>query len=454
MRTLFLYLLAFANLVSVLHLGFYIVGANLYDIKQMKTLGKRTKAKRSAALPLVSIVIPAHNESAAIKRTLDSVRKSSYPNIEIIVVDDGSKDDTAKIVRNYIASLPAAKVSSYLKRKSLHSLERLRTMNKDLPGAPVTLVLQRNQGKAAAMNNAIMNHVNGMYFMCLDADSILHPEAVKRAVAHFADPGVIGVAANVRIIETNTVLGMLQRFEHLVGYRAKKFYTLTNSEFIIGGVASTYLTSIVKGAGGYDTDTMTEDIGLSLKIISKYGNRTGRIIYAADVVAMTEGVQTFNALLRQRYRWKMGNLQNLFKYRQLFLRTGQNMYSRMLTMYRLPMAIISEFLLLLAPVLFGYIIYLSFKYQTPGIFIGAYLTTTMYTLWTLWPDEHLTPRQKLRMSALSFVMYLLFFIMDAVQLYAAFRSVKEFKKIYGHHQGESVWISPERSGSASSLSSI
>src|SRR5579884_1576561 len=150
--------------------------------------------------------------------------------------------------------------------------------------------------------------------MCLDADSILHPSAIERAVSYFSDPKIIGVAANVRVIGNRTTLGKLQQFEHMIGYRSKKFYSLSNCEFIVGGVASTYRKSVLKKVKFYDDDTLTEDIGLSLKLIAKEGNRRRRVTYAADVVALTEGVSSFNDLLKQRYRWKMGNLQNLYKF--------------------------------------------------------------------------------------------------------------------------------------------
>ncbi|HVA11037.1 MAG TPA: glycosyltransferase family 2 protein, partial [Candidatus Dormibacteraeota bacterium] len=308
----------------------------------------------------------------------------------------------------------------------------------------IKIISQRNQGKAAAMNNAIKNHVKGQFIMCLDADSILHPEAVMRAVKYFKDYHVIGVAANVRVIESKTMLGRVQRFEHLIGYRSKKFYSLANCEFIVGGVASTYRKTVMKKVKFYDNDTMTEDIGLSLKIVAQKGNRKHRVVYAPDVVALTEGVQSFNDLLKQRYRWKMGNLQNLFKYRSLIGKYDPKKYSRALTMYRLPMALLSEVLLVLEPLLLGYIIYLSIVYQTLGILIGAYITITIYTMSVFWPDEHLSGKDKLRMSLSALWIYALFYIMDTVQIYAIFKSLRLYQNIVHREISIATWISPKR----------
>ncbi|HLZ15247.1 MAG TPA: glycosyltransferase [Candidatus Saccharimonadales bacterium] len=447
MKSVFVYMLFFANLLSLVHLGLFVVGANIYDIRQFKRWRLLRKNRDLAReRPLVSVIIPAYNESTGIRRTLDSVCASSYRNIEIIVVDDGSRDNTADIVRRYIADQKTDTVATYSARVGRnHHLER-RFLRAKADVVPIRLVRQSNKGKGAAMNNAILNHVRGELMMCLDADSRLLPTAIERAVRHFEDPTLMGLAANVRVMGGNGWLALLQRFEHMIGYRSKKFYTLSRSEFIIGGVASTYRTKLIKKIGLYDTDTQTEDIGLSLKLIAHEGNRQGRIIYAADVVAMTEGVQTYRALIKQRYRWKLGSLQNLFKYRQLFLNGEDDKYTRRLTIYRLPVAILGELLLLVGPLMLGFIVYLSIMHHTIDILVGAYLTMTLYTLWTVWPDEHLTVRQKLQMSLQGFFVYVLFYAMDLVQLAAVYRCLRNYKLVTFRTATSPTWTPPARAG--------
>lgn len=443
MKTALIYLIIFANFVSMLHLGLFIIGGNIYDIKQIMRRRNQKTLTHQSKYPLVSVIVPAHDEAKGIRRTLDSIVKSTYKNIEIIVVDDGSSDNTAAIVNIYWSLRPDARVGQYVARLPRGGSFKRKYLRLQGFAAPGLTVRQSNQGKGAAMNNAIKNHAQGEYVMCLDADSQLDSRAIERAVKHLENPDVLGVAANVRIGGGNHWLTLLQRFEHMIGYRAKKFYTVSNSEFIIGGVASTYRRDLLKKVGYYDTDTMTEDIGLSLKIVAQEGNRAKRIIYAADVVATTEGVHTFPALMKQRYRWKLGSLQNLYKYRHLLFNDDEK-YSRTLTAYRLPMAIMSEVLLLLAPVLMGYLIWASVVHRSPTIFIGAYMTTTLYTLWAVWPDEHYTLREKLTMSSQSLFIYLLFFAMDIVQLAAIVRVVTNNKKVRGTQESASTWVSPER----------
>jgi biofilm PGA synthesis N-glycosyltransferase PgaC len=452
MEDLFLYLLVVANLFSLIHIGFYMVGANVYDIFKFRKSYSDSVKKRRYKTPhptLVSVVIPAHNEARVIRRTLDSVLASTYKNIEIIVVNDGSTDKTNEIVKKYIKRVkksPKLRVATYLPKDGRAVKLKKRYIRSYLSKCRIKLINQKNQGKAAAMNNAIKNQAKGRYVMCLDADSILHPQAIERAAAYFKDNSIVGVAANVRIMENRTILGKVQRFEHMIGYRSKKFYSVTNSEFIIGGVASTYRKSMLKKVKFYDNDTVTEDIGLSLKIIALNGNKKHRVVYASDVVALTEGVNNFKDLLKQRYRWKKGNLQNIFKYRHLIGNYEPLKYSSALTLYRLPVAIISEIILMLEPLIIGYIVYLSFTYHTIGIVLGAYATITIYTMGVLWPDEHLGVKDKFKMSFSALFIYVLFFIMDTVQIYAISKSFMKFKQIIHRESGPSVWVSPKRSG--------
>lgn len=416
LKELFFIPFVISSIIYITHFGLNIVGANFYDIWQFRRKRGLPKSHHSVR-PLVSVLIPAHNEELSIIRCLDSVRRNTYRKLEIIVIDDASTDNTRKLVRDYIKQHP---------KRDIKLMYR-----------------QKNHGKAAALNHALHS---GDLIMTLDADSVLERHAISNMVTYFEDPKVVGVAANVQIMDNFTVLGLLQRFEHMVGYRAKKFYSMANCEFIVGGVASTYRRQTLQAVKYYDLDTTTEDIGLSLKVVAQ-GNKDQRIIYGADVLAQTEGVQTFKALLRQRYRWKLGSLQNLLKNRHLFANPNKR-YSRALTFYRIPMAYLGEILLMLEPFMFAYIVYLSLLYATTGLFIGAYMTITLYILWNLWPDEHTNVRRKLTLSMFAPFMYFAFYIMSLVQIVSIFRVLFNAKQLVKRGEHEGRWVSPERQGNA------
>lgn len=431
------WLFAGVSILYVVHFGLYLVGANFYDVWQQRRKGKGggvrlpsrnepecavTATWSRPDLPevpgLVSIVIAAHNEEAVIVRTLDSVRRSTYPFYEVLVADDASTDLTGQLVLDY---------------------------HMQHPDMDLRIVrMSENVGKGGALNSALRQYARGQFVMTLDADSIIEPDAVANALSYFDDPYVAGVAANVQILEEPTALGILQRFEHMIGYRSKKLYSMLNCEFVVGGVASTYRMSVLRKVDFYDTDTLTEDIGLSAKI-TNLGNRRFRMIYGADVVAKTEGVLTFRALAKQRYRWKYGSIQNLIKYRSLVFNPSRR-YTGTLTYYRMPMALLSEVTLLLSPLALTYAVYWSLATQTPALVIGAYATITAYTLLTIWMDENLTRRERARLTIYAPTAYFLFYIMDLVQLTAALRCIANARGLFRRPE-INTWKSPERAGS-------
>lgn len=419
-QSFLLYTFGAISTLYVIHFGIYLTGANFYDIWQYS---RQRRNGRGAVFfdgrpPLVSILIPAHNEEKVIRRCLESVIKSTYAHIEVFIVDDASSDATFKIAHDFARS---------------HTIVPIRVIRKRI-----------NVGKGKALNCALKKYARGDLVMTLDADSLLLPHAIENAVSYFEDPAVAGVAANVQIIDDYTVLGVLQKFEHMIGYRSKKVYSLTNCEFVIGGVASTYRMDILRRVNFYDTDTVTEDIGLSMKIISN-GNRAHRIIYGVDVVAMTEGVDSFKALLKQRYRWKYGSFQNIIKYHHL-IGTDDMRFSTSLALYRMPMAIISEFILLLSPIVWGYVLYITLSQRTAILLIGAYVTVSLYTLITIWSDEHLKISNRLHLTMYVPLAYFIFYIMDIVQVVAVVHCIIKSRTLLLQKSIGGTWTSPKRIG--------
>jgi cellulose synthase/poly-beta-1,6-N-acetylglucosamine synthase-like glycosyltransferase len=417
------YAFAVVSALYILHFGFYLIGANVYDVWQARRQHDRYHAAATGRAkryePLVTIAISAHNEELVIVRCLESIRNSSYKHLQILLADDGSVDLTYKLIEDYA---------------------------KAYPDFPLTFFkMPRKGGKGNALNHALKTHGKGELAMTLDADSVLHVDAIANAVSYFTDPTIVGVAANVKIMDDYTVLGVLQRLEHLVGYRSKKVYSITNCEFVVGGVASTYRMNKIREYGFYDTDTFTEDIGLSMKVVS-HGNRSNRIVYASDVVAQTEGVTTFHGLLRQRYRWKYGSLQNLIKYRRLMLERDTKTYSPWLVYYRMPMAIASEFALLLAPIIWAYILYWTLAAASLRLMVGAYIVITLYTLMTIWFDEHMDKRDRIHLSLYAFTAYFIFYIMDTIQLISMFRCLRRGYRLVRQKNDGAIWVSPARIG--------
>ena len=448
--TILFYIFITVGTIHLIHFALFLIGGNLFDVKAFYVNRRRAESSKKYR-PLVTVLVPAFNEELVIERNLQSIWNNTYPNIDIVVISDGSTDGTDAAVQRFISS----RTKAYRRAKpqfvrTKNGLRRVWRRGGGSVKRSVKLVKQRNGGKGSALNRGLRYHTKGELVMAVDADSLLHRKAIANVIKYFNDPTVAGVAANVRIIEKNRVLAILQRFEHMVGYRSKKFFTLTNSELIIGGVASTYRYSTLKEVGYYDTDTVTEDIGLSMKVAA-LGNKANKLVYAPDVAAMTEGVGDFKTLLKQRYRWKLGNLQNLVKYRHVMF-SRDNKYSLMLRYYRMPMAFIGELLLLMEPLALGYVTYLSVRYFTPALVVAAYMSITAYLLLVIWPDEHMSAKGKLKASLYVPFLYFIFYIMNAVQLISVIRCIKNHKTVTGLSAGHTTWISPKRAGGAVTFS--
>jgi cellulose synthase/poly-beta-1,6-N-acetylglucosamine synthase-like glycosyltransferase len=419
LSTVFFCLFSITSVIYIVHLGFYLISASLYDVWQQRRMD-RVERNHTIRMyqPHVTVLVPAHNEEKVIARCLNSIFNSTYPNFDVIVANDASTDGTKQILKLYA---------------NLHPEHKLRLVHKVI-----------NVGKGEALNYVLRRYVKSELVMMLDADSVLTPTAIERAVTYFADATIAGVAANVQIINEHTTLSILQKFEHMIGYRAKKAYSLTNCEFVIGGVASTYRTGIIRSVGFYDTDTKTEDISLSMKIVAK-GNKAHRVIYAADVMAMTEPVESIQALFRQRYRWKYGSLQNLLKHKDLIGKNDEG-FTSMLTIYRMPMAVLTEALLFLLPFTWAYALYLTMSEKSLLLLFGAYFTVTVYMFMTLWYDEHLSFRERTYLTLYVPIAYFIFFVMDFIQIIAVTLCLLKFRQLTKKEGTASVWKSPDRIG--------
>lgn len=416
---IFLWLFIAGVLLGLLFAAFNLIGAALYDIVQIyraKKLKPYGKIKRYR--PLISVIIPTHNEEMVIERTLDALLKSSYKKFEVVIGDDLSDDQTKPIIRRYIAAHPK------------HS---------------VRLVAKRKWGGRGAALDAALSRANGELVMALDADCVVDRHALRNMARHFANPKTIAVASNIRILDTGSIVSLLQVFDYLISFRSKKFNTIANCEYIIGGAGATYRHSVLKALHGFDHSMKTEDIEMSLRIAKLLGNNEAGLHYASDVVIHTEPVPSYKGLLNQRFRWKFGSLQALYKHRQLVFSFRRN-HSKLLTLVRLPFVLWSEMMLLLEPIYFGYFLYQAIANRNLSLFASACLVMAALTVLAIWSDEHLNVRTRLRLTAFAPMMYIVFFAMTTIQIVAAVRTIANFRSLIGHKKVVGSYISPERIG--------
>ena len=305
-----------------------------------------------------------HNEGPIVERTLEHLLKVDYEPLQIIVVDDGSTDDTAERIIAF---------------KLAHDR-----------GGILEAFTKKNGGKAEALNTAIRTRATGELIMCLDGDSFLAPDAVEKSVAYFADERVVASASNVNILPDGTVLGFIQRFEYLVSHHMKKAQTAFNVEYIIGGIGSMFRRSTLDEVGLYDTNTMTEDIDLTLKIIAHKGNRSSRVVFAADSLVYTEAVPSVRSLYKQRTRWKYGRAQAFYKHWRLFFSLDRK-HGLALSWFMLPVVVFQEAMGILEPLMAALIFVIGFVYHSPATILSAIMLMSMFGVLNVVGNTQLQP---------------------------------------------------------------
>jgi len=237
------------------------------------------------SLPPVTILVPAYNEGAVIQGSIRSLLQLDYPRYEILVIDDGSKDDTT------------VKASVYAG---------------DHGRATVRVITKPNGGKARALNTGI-SQATSEFILCMDGDSALHPQTLRRAIRHFQNPATGAVAGSVKVVNRTNLLSSLQALEYIEGLNmvraAQGFFRLVN---IIPGPIGIFRKSALQKVGGYDHDTFAEDCDLTLKLLIE----GWQVNYEPGAIAYTEAPEQMLDLLKQRYRWTRGILQAISKHKR------------------------------------------------------------------------------------------------------------------------------------------
>ena len=231
-----------------------------------------------------SVIVPAYNEAAVIQSCLKSILASDYRAFEVIVVDDGSKDNTTALAQS-------------ISDRRLH------------------IVRKTNGGKASALNHAI-GLARAKIVIAIDADTVFLPNTLTQLMRHFQDTKVGAVSGNTRIANRHKLLTKLQSLEYVVGFNLdRRMGDLFDCITVVPGAIGAFRTSVLHEVGGFTYDTLAEDTDLTLSI----KERGYRIVYDATAVAYTEAPSTINELLKQRFRWTFGTMQATWKHRKTIL---------------------------------------------------------------------------------------------------------------------------------------
>jgi cellulose synthase/poly-beta-1,6-N-acetylglucosamine synthase-like glycosyltransferase/spore germination protein YaaH/peptidoglycan/xylan/chitin deacetylase (PgdA/CDA1 family) len=240
----------------------------------------------SPLTPAVSVLVAAFNEEQVIGKTLTHLLASDYPNLELLVIDDGSTDDTRGAVAPFLRD----------PRVRYRRIE--------------------NSGKGAALNHGVQAS-RGEIVVMLDADTLFERATISRLVQHFEDPEVGAVAGNIKVGNRRGLLTQWQSLEYIVAINLeKRFFDVLNCITVVPGSVGAWRRDALVRTGGFSLATLAEDTDLTFSV-----RRAGyRIRFEPAAIAWTEAPATVWALAKQRLRWVFGTFQCLWKHRNAFLR--------------------------------------------------------------------------------------------------------------------------------------
>lgn len=238
--------------------------------------------------PFVSVVLPVFNEELVVTKTLDALKASDYPRMEVVAINDGSTDGTLAVLRDYAETWPCLRV-----------------------------IDQPNGGKSAASNNGIAQS-RGEVVVTLDGDTLFEPQTIKMFARHFIAPRngkeVAAVAGHVKVGNRRNLITAWQSLEYLSGICVTRMAEgLMGAISIVPGACAAWRREALVKAGGYSHDTLAEDADLTLSL-QQLGYS---IVQENEAVAWTEAPLTVKGLFKQRLRWTYGNIQTLYKHRKM-----------------------------------------------------------------------------------------------------------------------------------------
>ncbi|MDT7538065.1 MAG: hypothetical protein QOI82_1650 [Actinomycetota bacterium] len=265
-------------------------------------------------LPEVSVLVPAYNEAVGIEQSVRSLIASHYPQLEVLVIDDGSTDGTADLV--------------------------------EAMGLPnVRVIRQVNGGKAAALRTGTREASHDVLVM-LDGDTVFEPDTIRKLVQPLRDPRVGAVSGNTKVGNRRGLLGRWQHLEYVAGFNLdRRLLDLLRCITTVPGAAGAFRRDAVLAAGGLSTDTLAEDTDITMAIL----RADYEVVHEERARAWTEAPSSVTDLWRQRWRWGYGTLQCIWKHRGAVRDKG---LGRRLGWFGLPYMFFAQVMLpVLAPVI-------------------------------------------------------------------------------------------------------
>lgn len=302
------------------------------DRRKRKYFNKLSIKSNENYVP-VSILVPAYNEESTVADCIESLAHQDYPDYEIIVIDDGSSDNTSSVVVDRFnlkkVARPIRRLVNCRKEESIYE----GVINNKIK---ITLVKKENGGKADALNMGI-NISNYPLFISLDADSILQKDSLTNIVMpYMEDDTTVAVGGNikvsnsvvldngevVKILTPKNLFVIFQTIEYFrVFLTTRVWFNKFNGNLIISEAFGLFKKSAAINVGGYDTNTIGEDMDLVVKLHSFYRKNKlpYSIKYSHKAICWSQVPENYNDLKGQRRRWHIGLITSLYTHKYIFL---------------------------------------------------------------------------------------------------------------------------------------
>jgi len=305
-----------------------LAAVTLWRHRQRHTRRARGLVKGVYVQPLVSIVVPAYNEEQTIVDSIHALLALDYHPRELVIVNDGSTDGTLALLQQtfQLVSAPVA-FDQPLPSAPIRGIYR------SISESDLVVVDKANGGSKSDAANAGINAASGVLFLLIDADTVLEADALSRAVLPFLeDPTTVATGAGVgiangcrieggRVVDIALSRSWFARFQAVEYMRSFLLFRLAcaaeNAVVIISGAFGLFRREAVIAVGGYDRTAIGEDMDLTIRMQRHFRARGEpmRIAFDPNTLAWTQAPEDWRSLRSQRYRWRRGLLQSLWRYR-------------------------------------------------------------------------------------------------------------------------------------------
>jgi cellulose synthase/poly-beta-1,6-N-acetylglucosamine synthase-like glycosyltransferase len=413
-------------------------------------------------VPPVTLVVPAYNEERVIVQSVHSLLSLTYKRLEVVVVNDGSRDGTLdELIRSFSLRKSEVRPSGELPTKPIRGFYVSRIDPR------VVVVDKENGGKSDSMNAGI-NFSQNPYFMAMDGDTLFEPEALTNALRLILEDRerVVAVGGVVRGINGSIVdAGRIRRpqlllnfwviiqvIEYLRSFLAGRTgWSLVNGLLVVPGAFGLFQKAACVMVGGFGTKTVTEDLELTLKL-HRFAREKGldwRILLAPDAVCWTEMPSNYKSLSGQRKRWHEGLLQTIRLNKTLLF----NPRYAVVGLVSLPHLVLYEaggpFIELLGLVLLPALYFMGWLNQTAFILylLLAFFVGAFFSLIAIFLDQTYFPRYTFPRDALLLLAFSLIENFGYRQLYLIWRLQATWNVLFG----KVVWRVSERTGFATRI---